>query len=359
MATFMQAADRLPSLTGDQEKDVKDLHNYVYSLQEALRYTLANLGEDNFNDVELDNIREPVMIALESAKGELRHDLDVTAEELRSVIQTQTGQISAISQKADRIDLIVASGSSQTGVQLTPAALNAISQNITLSADQITMDGIVKFVNTGSGAYGATTIIGDYIDTHIIKADYLFGDYISIEDEAGNEYGYLTPSYNSDRSLALDVNGRYGIRVMAQYGNVYLGGMFDRANLTCWADGRLTMNGDSGIYANGNIIASSDREKKHDIGYDIAAYDALFDSLRPCRYKYNDGHSDRFHTGFIAQDVRAAVERAGLSTQDFAAYCAWEEDENKLTCGLRYEEFVALLVRQVQEIKKRMDNAGI
>lgn len=59
----MQAADRLPSLTGDQEKDVKDLHNYVYSLQEALRYTLANLGEDNFNDVELDNIREPVMIA--------------------------------------------------------------------------------------------------------------------------------------------------------------------------------------------------------------------------------------------------------------------------------------------------------
>lgn len=358
MATFMQAADRLPSLTGDQEKDVKDLHNYVYSLQEALRYTLANLGEDNFNDVELDNIREPVMIALESAKGELRHDLDVTAEELRSVIQTQTGQISAISQKADRIDLIVASGSSQTGVQLTQAALNAISQNITLSADQITMNGSVKFVNTGSGAYGATTIIGDYLDTHIIKADYLRGSYVSIEDQFGSEYGYVTPTYDSEYSIALELNGSSGLRLTSN-GNVFVAGYQGKANIVCNANGQLNLNGNGGVYANGNVIASSDREKKHDIGYELAAYDALFDSLRPCKYKYNDGQSDRFHTGFIAQDVLAAVERAGLSTQDFAAYCAWEEDENKMTCGLRYEEFVALLVRQVQEIKKRMDNAGI
>ena len=35
-------------------------------------------------------------------------------------------------------------------------------------------------------------------------------------------------------------------------------------------------------------------------------------------YKYNDGTSDRYHTGFIAQDVESALNLAEISTKDFA-----------------------------------------
>jgi len=50
-------------------------------------------------------------------------------------------------------------------------------------------------------------------------------------------------------------------------------------------------------------------------------YSILFDYLNPVIYKYNNGTSNRFHTGFIAQEVVSAIEKANLTTQDFAAVC--------------------------------------
>ena len=86
-------------------------------------------------------------------------------------------------------------------------------------------------------------------------------------------------------------------------------------------------------------------------------YSQIFDDLRPVTFKYNDGTSDRLHTGFVAQEVRDATLKVGLSTKDFAAYCEWEEgegDNKTLTCGLRYGEFIALCVDQIQKLKTRV-----
>ena len=58
------------------------------------------------------------------------------------------------------------------------------------------------------------------------------------------------------------------------------------------------------------------------------------------------------HTGFIAQDVKSVIEENGLTTKDFAAYCEWEEGDTT-TCGLRYSEFIALCVDQIQKLKAR------
>ena len=63
------------------------------------------------------------------------------------------------------------------------------------------------------------------------------------------------------------------------------------------------------------------------------------------------------HTGFKAQDVKNAILKAGLTTKDFAAYCEWEEGEGEdkhITCGLRYSEFIALCVDQIQKLKIRV-----
>ena len=103
-----------------------------------------------------------------------------------------------------------------------------------------------------------------------------------------------------------------------------------------------------------NTTGQSDRNVKNSIS-DIDDYDVVFDNLKPCRYKYNHGTSDRYHTGFIAQEVVSAVESAGLTTQDFAAVIHLEQpDENGCEWLLRRDEFVALNTWQIQKLKKRV-----
>jgi predicted secreted protein len=112
----------------------------------------------------------------------------------------------------------------------------------------------------------------------------------------------------------------------------------------CWAT----------VYTKDGTCTKSDRNQKNTIKTLDKAYDQVFDALIPSSYKFNENESNRTHTGFIAQDVKAALINAGLTTQDFAAYCEWKNEDDTVGCGLRYEEFIALCVDQIQKLKKRV-----
>lgn len=107
------------------------------------------------------------------------------------------------------------------------------------------------------------------------------------------------------------------------------------------------------VYAN-SMIQTSDRNEKNSIENLPDIYSRFFDKLQPVIYKYNSNHSDRYHTGFIAQDVKMALEKTGLSSTDFAAYCEWLKKDDTTGCGLRYEEFIALNTNEIQRLKKRI-----
>lgn len=108
-------------------------------------------------------------------------------------------------------------------------------------------------------------------------------------------------------------------------------------------------------YINGSEAVTSDINFKNTITPLSDNYSVLFDHLVPVTYKYNDGTSDRIHTGFIAQDVEKAILAAGLTTKDFAGFIrATETDDNGneyQKCYLRYDEFIALNTREVQKLK--------
>jgi hypothetical protein len=120
-----------------------------------------------------------------------------------------------------------------------------------------------------------------------------------------------------------------------------------------------------GTWTSASSLGTASDEKIKNSIFPISTdkrYDILFDELIPARYKYNDGTSGRTHTGYIAQDVLAAVENAGLSTTDFAGYIKanvidQETGKETETCYLRYEEFVALNTDQIQKLKRRVVNA--
>lgn len=117
--------------------------------------------------------------------------------------------------------------------------------------------------------------------------------------------------------------------------------------------GDLKVSGD--VWSRDEKIGDSDRNIKNSILPLNQSHDQIFDSLKPVSYKFNNNTSNRTHTGLIAQDVKEAVENAGLTTQDFAAYCEWENDDGSTGCGLRYGEFISICIDQIQKLKKRVE----
>ena len=106
----------------------------------------------------------------------------------------------------------------------------------------------------------------------------------------------------------------------------------------------IYLNGDT--YSKTGQIISSDRNLKHDIEELNKEESSKFIySLKPSKFKYNNGTSKRFHHGFIAQEVKES-----LSEEDSAVYVEQKDG----TKGLRYEEFIADLVATVQMQNERL-----
>ena len=129
------------------------------------------------------------------------------------------------------------------------------------------------------------------------------------------------------------------------------------------------------LYVKGGTVLSSDRRKKKDITIMGEKQEQLFDLLSPVIFKFKDSSYDRFHYGFISQDVEDAILKCGLTTKDFAGFCKdvrRDNDDNIVldengnpdyVYSLRYSEFIALNTHMIQklqaenkELKERLDS---
>lgn len=97
---------------------------------------------------------------------------------------------------------------------------------------------------------------------------------------------------------------------------------------------------------------SSWRGGKHDIEAIDDRYSTLIDNLRPVRFKYNDGESDRYHIGFILDELKDAMDVAEVDSSEFAAYCVDNVETGE--GGIRYEEIVSLNTFEIQKLKSRV-----
>lgn len=118
------------------------------------------------------------------------------------------------------------------------------------------------------------------------------------------------------------------------------------------------------MYIQTSTIVSSDRDAKNSISSSDLGLDFI-NSLNPVSYKYNVGgitytpnedgsHTEtpvagvRKHYGLIAQEVKEALDLAGV--EDFGGWVNQADD----TQALRYEEFIAPLIKAVQELTARV-----
>ena len=218
---------------------------------------------------------------------------------------------------------------------------------------------------------GSTYIDGSKIMTGTVAASNLLGGTVGLLASGGISVGGISIA-NTSSGYGVGIYTTLGGIQMTSRGNIWLTsnqgseslGMAD-GYISCGADtmprydGSLSL-GRAGyrwaqVYAASSEIVTSDREEKNTISYDLARYDALFDGLKPCSYRYNNGTSGRTHTGLIAQDVEQAMADIGMESSEFAGFIK-EQGEDRTWYALRYEEFIALCIRQIQELKRRVGN---
>jgi hypothetical protein len=109
-----------------------------------------------------------------------------------------------------------------------------------------------------------------------------------------------------------------------------------------------------------SVTESSDPRMKSDISDLDDRSIAFINGLRPRTYKYINGDSGRFHTGFLSTEVKDALDNCGLmgSTQGLwtKAQRTLEGDAN-ISDGmesLRYSEFIAHITVYIQALERRL-----
>lgn len=207
----------------------------------------------------------------------------------------------------------------------------------------------------------STNVIGQFRQT----GDWI-GFYNSHADAVANNNRLGWVGLGSTTSMYLKTEA--GGAVYLQNGSLLYSFMTDRFRVSTNDSAYL---GDSNcrwkaVYAVNGTIQSSDRNLKENIFTVSKKYEDLFNKLQPVTFEFTGNEHDRVHIGFIAQDVKAAMDDVDLSDKEFAAYCVdkkmefdseTETDKAVLdqngdpleTCSLRYTEFIALNTHMIQK----------
>lgn len=135
------------------------------------------------------------------------------------------------------------------------------------------------------------------------------------------------------------------------------------------------------VYSANSSISTSDKRQKKSIRpldnrkhNEVNLYSELFDKLKPCEYKFIEGEQ-RVNFGLIAQDVLNAMKELGIEEDalDLVHHDVETVVESKVeidpetgeekvieiekeveSFGLAYENLIALLINEVQHLKKNL-----
>ncbi len=203
------AADTsFPQFYGEQSANEKIdvITDYLFMLLEELRYTLANLGQENFNDTELGNIAkvitDPVYLRLESITGSVA-SISATAEGLSLQVEGLNNSVTSLAAYVGGLTLSVTNGTESSKITLS-------AKEATLSSQEIKITGMVTFASLAGS--GTSIINGDNVRTGKISAITIDSCVMKVKADAngwnyGGYYMYYTDAYGEylAGSLMLDV----------------------------------------------------------------------------------------------------------------------------------------------------------
>lgn len=307
-----------------------------------------------------------------------------SAEEINLEIQGVDGRVSSLQLTLDGVTITGSDGvtringgmiqaNSVTATQIDATNLKVAAANITgtLTASQIQASSIYvgdladgssyatkTYVqnNAGLSASEVDDAIATYIDGTSITAESLRGRTVDLLASATQSIGSIELVYTST-GYGMSINTNYGGVQISSGGNVYISSKY---NTRIQLDEEAAKIGPTVWATDGTVIYSSDKNVKNSIDYDLSRYRQFLLDLKPCRFKYNEGQSGRYHIGMIAQDVEQSLYDNGIDSTEFSGWCkapVRDEEHNIVgyTYGLRYDAIIPLNTMMIQELVKRLD----
>jgi hypothetical protein len=114
----------------------------------------------------------------------------------------------------------------------------------------------------------------------------------------------------------------------------------------------VAISGTNSITANRTITVSSDKRVKNHIADLPSGSEYLFDYLDGKSFFYNVDSSTAKNYGFIAQDVLSALQKCGLTTDDFAGFCDIHGDGSQY--ALAYEQFIPIMWEEIKRLRNQV-----
>lgn len=314
---------------------------------------------------------------ISSAEGNITQ-LGATANGLSARISSNEGSITNLTADVNGIRTQV---SGKIGTSEAQTLIDQSLNGITLSASSDTDGTIFKLMYDGAvlASTGSVDLYVDAVNVYgTLTAERLQGEEIRILDDDGNKCGYIYATYASSADTKIELDSD-AVEIGGLDGSVFIGSVWDRSTRAYMASievdgnssevqikGDVIPNADAAytlgsryfvwdaIYCSTDVLNGSDRNIKNSIEALPEKYVSMFERIEPKRYKLNSGTSGRFHTGFIAQEVEAAMQECGIDSQEFAGWAAAKREDGSETYFLRYSEFIPILWAKVREQEKRL-----
>ena len=352
--------------------DISNAQGDITTLQATAKGLRADITDAQGNITSLQATATSLSATLKNAQGDITN-LQATAQGLQTSVSNMNGAITTLTQTVNGFRL--SASNSLTG---TSSTLTLTSNGAYISSATISFNGLVTFTSLETA--GMTSINGANLQTGTVTAWKLKGETVSLLTSWGESVGGIsitgTQSWSGYGLEIYTSNGNGGIRidsgsgafwVDANGGVSYFGGSLgvSDSGITCGGDtlpfsnGRFSLgNGGlkwSDVYASNGTIQTSDRNQKTDIEALPEKYLTLFDGIQPVRFRRVDGTSGRYHTGFVAQQVKEAMDAAGVDSLELAAYVEDRDQEGNDIFMLRYEELIALLWAKVKRLEQQIN----
>lgn len=314
---------------------------------------------------------------ISSAEGNITQ-LGATADGLSARISRNEGSITNLTADVNGIRTQVSGKIDATQAQ---SIFDQSATGFTLGATS-DENGTIFELNYNGVQVASTGSVDLYVDAvnvyGTLTAERLQGGSIRILDDDGNRCGtiYSTYASSADTKIELDSDA---IEIGGDEGSVFIGSVWDRRTRSYYASievdgnsnevqikGDVIPNADAtyslgsrnfvwdAIYCSTDTLNGSDRNIKNSIEALPEKYVRMFELVEPKRYKLNSGTSGRFHTGFIAQEVEAAMQECGIDSQEFAGWARAQREDGSETYFLRYSEFIPILWAKVREQENRL-----